>query len=123
MQEADVVNIGDARFMVLVRVIVQTVTGNLVVLVLVNHVVAPADAGVIGIMSQRCLGCRHSPIVSPCWTVQGREGVVPGWEVGLVREAGQEGAGWVVTLIFVVLTCVGGPVCVPFPTVVMIKEW
>ena len=45
-------------------------------------------------MSQRCSGCRHSPIASPRWTTQAREGVVPGREVGLVPEAGEEGAGW-----------------------------
>ena len=44
------------------------------------------------------------------------QGIVSGWEVGLrwrvrlVPETGKEGTGWVVTSIFIVSACAGGPV-------------
>ena len=47
MHKADVVNIGDARFMVFVRVIVLSVIKVLIVLVLVNRGVAPSAVWVV----------------------------------------------------------------------------
>ncbi len=41
--------IGDARFIVLIGVIVQNVVGVLLALVLINRRVAPAAIGVIGV--------------------------------------------------------------------------
>ena len=49
MQETDAVNMGDARFMVLIGNTVQTIIRVLIVLILVNRGVAPAAVGVVGV--------------------------------------------------------------------------